>query len=105
MYARMNGDGHRDLCAVGKHERGVLAELLDDAEDVVPAARVQPGCVIAQLVQDRVHLERRQDRLDQDGRAERAARDAERVLREAEHVVPQRGLVGALELRQVEGRA
>ena len=96
--------GHRDLCAVGKHERRVLAELLDDAEDVVPAAGIQPGGVIAQLVEDRVHLEGRGDRLDQDGRAERAARDRERVLGEAEHVVPQGCLVGALELGQVEGR-
>ncbi len=97
-------DGHRDLRAVGKHERRVLAELLDDAEDVVPATGIQPGGVIAQLVEDRVHLEGRGDRLDQDGRAERAPRDRERVLGEAEHVVPQGCLVGALELRQVHGR-
>ena len=43
------------------------AELLDRAEDVVPAAGVQPAGVLAQLVEDLVHLERRQDRLDQHG--------------------------------------
>ena len=49
------------------------AELLDRAEDVVPAAGVQRAAVVAQLVEDRVHLERRQDRLDQHGAADRAA--------------------------------
>ena len=45
--------------AVGQHERRVVAELLDDAEDVVPAPGVEPGGVLAQLVEDLVHLERR----------------------------------------------
>ena len=80
-------------------------ELLDDAEDVVPAAGVQPGGVVAQLVQDLVHLERGQDRLDQHRRADRAARNAERVLRGDEDVVPQARLAMALQLGQVEVRA
>ena len=37
--------------------------------------------MVAQLVEDLVHLERGEDRLDQDGRADRPAVDAERVLR------------------------
>jgi hypothetical protein len=36
-------------------------ELLDHAEDVVPAAGVQAGGVLAQLEQDLVHLEGGQD--------------------------------------------
>ena len=35
----MNGHGHRHLGAVGQHHLGPVAELLDQAEDVVPAAR------------------------------------------------------------------
>ena len=64
--------GHRHLRAVGQHELRPRAELLDHAEDVVPAAGVQPRRVLAELVEDRVHLERREDRLDQDGGADRA---------------------------------
>jgi hypothetical protein len=60
--------------------------------------------VLAQLVEDLVHLERGEDRLDQHGRLDRAARDAELVLRHHEHVVPQPRLEMALELRQVEVR-
>src|SRR5215470_14179933 len=52
-------------------------ELLDDAEQVVPPARVQPGAVVAQLVEDLLHLERRRDRLDQHGRPDRPAGQAE----------------------------
>ena len=81
------------------------AELLDDAEDVVPAAGVETRGVLAQLEQDLLHLEGGEDRLDQDGGADRAARDAEGVLGGDEDLVPQRRLEVALELRQVEVRA
>ena len=60
--------------------------------------------MLAQLVQDLVHLERREDGLDQHGRLDRASRDAEPLLREQEDVVPQPRLEMALELRQVEIR-
>ena len=73
----MKWRGHRDLGAVGQDEVGLAAELLDEAEDVVPAAAVEAGRVVAQLVEDLVHLEGGQDRLDQDGGADRAPRDAE----------------------------
>ena len=72
----MNGTVIVTARAVGQHELRPVAELLDHAEDVVPAAGVEPGRVLAQLVEDLVHLERGEDRLDQDGRADRAARDA-----------------------------
>jgi hypothetical protein len=35
----------------------VVAELLDEAEEVVPAAAVEPRAVLAQLEQDLLHLE------------------------------------------------
>jgi hypothetical protein len=46
--------------------------------------------VRAQLVQDLVHLEGRGQRLDEHRGLDRAAGDAEHVLREHEHVVPER---------------
>ena len=96
--------GHRHGGAVGQHEVVAVAELLDHAEDVVPAAGVEPGRVLAQLVEDLLHLERGQDRLDQDGRADRPPRNPERVLRVQEDVVPEPRLEMALQLRQVEVR-
>ena len=58
--------------------------------------------MFAQLVQDFIHLERGQNRLDQDRGANRAVRNAQIVLRLDEHVVPQPRFEMALQLRQVE---
>ncbi len=97
--------GHRDGVALGQHEVPAPgAELLDDREQVVPASRVQARAVLAQLVQDLIHLERRRDRLDQHRGPDGAARDAEVVLRDVERVVPQPRLDVRLHLRQVEVR-
>ena len=98
-------DGHRHLGAVRQHELRSRPEALDHREDVVPAAGVQPGGVVAQLVQDRVHAERGRDRLDQDGGLDRAAVEPERLLGDHERVAPERRLVVRLELRDVEVRA
>ena len=97
--------GHRHLEAIREHEVVSVSELLDHREDVVPTAGVQPGRVVAQLVQDLLHLERRQDRLDEDRRLDRPLRQPQAVLREAEDVVPEPRLEVALELREVEVRA
>src|SRR5882672_11919417 len=93
---------HRHAPAVGEDAVRSVSELLDEAEDVVPAAAVQAGGVVLQLVENLVHLERGENRLDQDGRADRAAGDAELVLREVEHVIPETRLEVTLELGQVE---
>ncbi len=61
--------------------------------------------MIAQLVQDLLHLERRRDGLDQHRRPDGAPRQAERVLRQVEGVVPEPGLEVAFHLGQVEVRA
>jgi hypothetical protein len=65
---------HRHEPAVGQHEGGIGAQLLDEAEDVVPAPAVEARGVLAQLPQDLVHLERGEDSLDQHRRADRPAR-------------------------------
>ena len=61
--------------------------------------------MLAQLVEDLLHLEGRRDGLDQRGGPDGADRDAERLLRGEEDVVPQPGLEMALHLGQVEVRA
>ena len=90
--------------AVGQDGGRVVRALLDEAEDVVPAPAVEARRVLAQLVEDLVHLERGGERLDEDRRLDGAAREAERVLRADEDVVPEARLEVALQLRQVEER-
>ena len=100
----MNGTVIVTCARSGSTNVGPRAELLDHAEDVVPAAGVQAGSMLAQLVEDLLHLEGGEDGLDQDRCPDRALRDAELVLREDEGVVPEPRLEVALELRQVEVR-
>src|SRR5262249_38727108 len=95
------GHGHGDLGAVGQHEVA-LGEGADDAEDVVPPAGVEAGGVVAQLPEDLVHFERGGDGLDEHGRADGAAGDAEHVLGGLEGPVPELGLEVAFELGKVE---
>ncbi len=58
--------------------------------------------MLAQLVQDLVHLERRQNGFDQHGGLDRALWDAKLVLRGDEDVVPQPRFEVRLDLRQVK---
>ncbi len=74
------GHGHGDLGTVGQDQVVVLGELLDGAEDVVPAPGVEAGGVVADLVEDLFHLEGAEDGFDQDRGADGAAGDAELVL-------------------------
>jgi hypothetical protein len=69
----------------------------------VPPPTVQSRRVLPQLVNDLVHLERGSDRLDEDGRTNRAARDAEVVLRETEDVVPETRFQVVFHLREAVG--
>ena len=93
---------HRHGIAVGEGEgRSCVTEVLDDAEQVVPAPGVQPGGVVAQLVEDLVHLEGRGDRLDQHRRPHRPVRHPQRRLGVAEDLVPEPRLEVGLHLGQV----
>ena len=58
--------------------------------------------MLAQLVEDLLHLERRRAGLDQHRRPDRAPRDAELLLGAQKHVVPEPRLEVALHLGQVE---
>ena len=96
--------GHGHLAAVGQQVVAVLGEVLDHREDVVPAAGVEPGGVVPQLVEDLLHLECRRGGLDQAGRPDGAVRDLQPLLGEGEDVVPQPRLEVGLHLGQVEVR-
>src|SRR5262249_3412686 len=58
--------------------------------------------VIAELVEDLVHLERSEDRFDEHGRADRAVRNSDELLRADEDVVPEPRFEMRLHLRQIE---
>src|SRR5260221_5680903 len=96
---------HRNLRAVCKQEVGAVAEFLDEAEYVIPTPAVQARRVIAQFVQDLVHLKRSKNRFDQNGRPNAALRYAYVVLRKDKHIIPQARFQMALHLWQVKIRA
>src|SRR5437773_9426833 len=98
-------DRHRHLGPIGEDELLPIPELLDDAEDVVPPARVEARGVVPEFVQDLLHLEGRRNRLDEGGGLHGTGRNPEGLLREPEDLVPEAGLQMALHLRQVEVRA
>src|SRR5690349_9514881 len=92
---------HGDLSAIGQHALRAASQLLDVAEDVIPAAAVQPGRVIPQLPQDLVGLERGENGLDQDRGPDGSAGNPHLVLREVEDLVPEPRLEVTLELWEV----
>src|ERR1051326_4528900 len=61
--------------------------------------------MVATVLLDLIHLERGGDDFQEHGGLDRPARDAERVLGELEHVVPQPRLPMVLQLREIEVRA
>ncbi len=93
--------GHGDLAAVGQGEVRPVPEALYEAENIVPAAAVEAGHVVPELVEDLVHLEDRHDGLDQDGRLDGADRQTQVVLGMDEDVVPEPRLQMVLQLGQV----
>ena len=94
--------GHGQLRPVGEPQSLAPAQLLDQGEEIIPAAGVEAAHVIAQLVEDLVHLEGGGQRLDQDCGADGPARQAESLLRSDEDVVPQPRLEVRLDLGQIE---
>lgn len=93
---------HGDRAAIRQHKVAVLAELLDGAEDIIPAAAVETRAVVTQLIDDLVHLKGSQDGLDQDGAADGAPRHADIVLAQVEGVVPQTSFEVGLHLGEVK---
>ena len=94
--------GHRHDATIGCEEVRVIAQTLDERENVIPAAAIKTNDVVFEFEQDFIHLERRRQRFDQDRAAERAVFDAERFFRIGEDVVPQAGFFVAFHFGQVE---
>src|SRR6266566_9399862 len=94
--------GHGHLSAVGTDEFRYLAELLDSAEDVVPAPAVQAGRVFTQFVEYLIHFKGCQDGFDEHGGTDGAPGDAQFLLGKHKYVIPEAGFQVVLQLGQVE---
>lgn len=79
---------HGDNLAIRQYAIGVVFQRFDIAEDVVPASAVQTHNVIAQSVQDFMHLEYGRQRFNQQGGFNGATRQVEAIFRVAEHLTP-----------------
>lgn len=95
-------DGHGDTGTIWKDEVWVLAELLDDGEDVIPTSAVKSGRVVSELEDDLIHLESGENGLDEDCTSDSASWDGNEILGEVENVVPETGLEVRLHLGEVE---
>ncbi len=95
-------DRHRHLGSVRQHQVASVPQHLDQAEDVVPPPGVQAAGVISELVEDLLHFERRRQRFDQNGGADRTRSDRKLFLGELESLAPQASLVVTFHFRQIE---
>ena len=66
----------------------MVFQRLDIAEDVIPAAAVQANNMVAQRMQDLIHLEHRWQRLNQQRGLDGAARQVKAIFRKTEDIVP-----------------
>src|SRR5215475_13020336 len=96
---------HRNHRAIGQQEIRFATKFFDAGKDIIPSAAVEPGRMLAQLVKNLIHLECGRNSLDQNRRAHGALRNAKRILRKLESVVPDARFEVALHFRQVKIRA
>ena len=94
--------GHRDVITIGEYDIFVVAKFFNATENVVPAAAIQSRRMLAQLIQNFVHLEGSENGFDQHGRLDRALRDAEFLLGDGENIVPQTCFQMAFHFWQIE---
>src|SRR5262249_24742798 len=94
--------GHGHLSAVGIDEVGYVAELLDSAEDVVPAPAVQAGRVLTQFAEYLIHFKGCHDSFDEHGGANGAQQNDQFVLGQHKYVIPEVSFQVVLQFWQVE---
>ena len=105
-YVRIHErNSHRYSRAIWKDKVGIVAEFLDDGEDVIPPTAIQARAMIAELIDNLVHLKCRSDGLNQDRTSDSAPWHADVVLRKVEDIVPEASLEVGFHLGQVEVRA
>src|SRR4051812_10326047 len=80
----------------------MIPESLDEREDIVPSATIEPNNVVLQHIDDLLHLECGQHVLYEDSALDATGGNVEPLLREGEDIRPQLCLLGILQLGQVE---
>ena len=75
----MKGVGHGDLRAVRQSEVRAAGKFFDEAENVIPAAAIQTGAVLAQFVKNFLHSKAAEDGFDQNRRVNGAVRKVREV--------------------------
>src|ERR1039458_9094713 len=93
---------HGDGAALGKRVIQLIPEHLDETENVIPATAVQTGGVLAQFVENLVHLKSSRDGFDQYSGANCSLGNTDIFLSKEEDIVPQARLTVALQFGQVE---
>src|SRR5204863_681540 len=93
---------HRNDRAIGQKEIPFVAKFFNAGKNIIPAAAVEPGGMLAQLVKNLVHLECGRNGLDQNRRTNGALCDTKLVLRQFESVVPNARFEMTLHFRQVK---
>ena len=82
------GCSHGHLRAIRQAKIFIDAKFLDGRKNIIPAADVKTGAMLAQLEQNLVHLERGDNSFDQHRGFYGTLRHADLVLRHNENVVP-----------------
>ena len=95
---------HGDRRTVGHQKSRMAAELLDETENIVPPAAVETGGVIFQFVEYLIHLEGRQNVLDEHRRLDGTAGEMQHFLGSDENIVPEARFVVILQFGKVEVR-
>ena len=95
--------GH-DL-AIRQYAVGIVFQGFDVAENIVPASAVQADNVVAQGVQNFIHLEHGWQRFNQQRGFDGAARQVETIFRIAEDLAPPGRFLPGLRFWQIEIRA
>src|SRR6267154_6561703 len=96
--------GHGDAAAIRENGVGIVGEFLDVAENIVPASGVQARGMLPQFIEDFIHLESSQDRLDKNRGLDRSRLQYQRLLPMEKHVVPEARLEVALQFGQIKIR-
>lgn len=98
------GNSHGNIGTVGKDKLGVVTELLNVREDVIPSTAVKTRRVVTEFVDDFVHFKDSKDSLYKNSTSDSTTRNTNPVLRNVENVVPKTSLKVRLHLGKVEVR-
>jgi hypothetical protein len=82
----------------------MIFQRFDIAENVIPASAVQADNMVAQRMQDFIHLEHRWQRFNQQRGLDGAARQVKAVFGIAEDIAPPCRFLPGLSFRQIEVR-